>query len=172
MTRFALAVTSVLLLAAASGASAQGFVPPRPRAADLSGPRVGITVLSPGVVDALAERELAVRPVITQFGWQLEKQFYGKDSGLTAVTEWVLLVGGLEQSVAVPSLSWLIGLRTASGTEFGVGPNLTPAGAALAFAAGVSFRAGPMNVPLNVAVVPAKAGTRVSVLTGFNLRRK
>jgi hypothetical protein len=27
-------------------------------------------------------------------------------------------------------------------------------------------------VPVNVAVVPSKAGTRVSVLTGFSLRRR
>ena len=30
---------------------------------------------------------------------------------------------------------------------------------------------GVLNVPMNFAVVPTKAGTRVSVLTGFVLRR-
>ena len=64
------------------------------------------------------------------------------------------------------------GLRTSDGTEFGVGPNVTPAGVALAFAFGVTLRAGIMNVPMNIAVVPSKAGTRVSFLTGFNMRRR
>jgi hypothetical protein len=82
-----------------------------------------------------------------------------------------VLLGGLDQSVVLPSLSWMVGLRTREGAEFGIGPNITPAGAALAMAAGVTFRAGALNVPLNVAVVPAKSGTRVSVLSGFTLRR-
>ena len=33
------------------------------------------------------------------------------------------------------------------------------------------FRMGVLNVPVNVAVVPSKAGLRVSFLTGFALRR-
>jgi hypothetical protein len=41
---------------------------------------------------------------------------------------------------------------------------------ALAFAAGVTFRSGILNVPVNVAVVPSKDGTRISMLTGFNMR--
>jgi hypothetical protein len=145
-------------------------VPPIARTVSLAGPRIGMTVLSPGVVDKLRERGVEVGPVITQFGWQIEKQFFSTNSGLTAVTEWVGLLGGLEESVAIPSLTWMVGLRTRSGAEFGVGPNITPAGAALAVAAGVTFRAGVLNVPINVAYVPSKAGPRVSVLTGFNLR--
>ena len=108
---------------------------------------------------------------VSQFGWQFEKQFFAKGGGLTAVNEWVLLFGGLDQGVVLPSVSWLVGLRTSTGSEFGVGPNVTPAGVALAVAAGTTFRAGPMNVPVNIAVVPSKAGMRVSFLTGFNMRR-
>jgi hypothetical protein len=112
-----------------------------------------------------------VGPAISQFGWQFEKQFYTKSSGVTALNEWVVLVGGLDQSVAIPSVSWLVGLRTKEGAEFGVGPNVTPAGAALVVSAGVTFRAGILNVPMNFAVVPTKVGTRVTVLTGFTMRR-
>src|SRR6185503_13117238 len=108
---------------------------------------------------------------ISQFGWQFEKQFYSKGSGVAAVNEWVLLLGGLDQGVTIPSATWMVGLRTREGTEFGVGPNVTPAGVALAFAAGVTLRAGILNVPMNVAVVPTKAGTRVTMLTGFTMRR-
>lgn len=79
-------------------------------------------------------------------------------------------VGGLEQGVTLPSLTWLVGLRSAGGAEFGLGPNVTPAGVALALAGGVTFRSGALNVPVTFAVVPSKAGMRVSMLTGFNLR--
>ena len=97
-------------------------------------------------------------PHVSQFGWQFEKQFYTKGSGVTMVTEWVALLGGLEQSVALPSLSWMVGVRTRDGAEFGIGPNITPAGTALVLATGMTFRAGAMNVPVNVAVVPSKSG--------------
>jgi len=153
---------------------AQTVIPPPPLAktVSLSGPRFGVTSLSDGVVAKLQERLIDVRPMITQFGWQFEREFYAKTSGVAAVNEWVVLIGGLDQGVVLPSLSWLVGLRTSEGTEFGIGPNVTPAGVALALAAGVTLRAGIMNVPMNIAVVPSKAGTRVSFLTGFNMRRR
>ena len=144
--------------------------PPVAKTVSLSGPRFGFTSLSEGIVDKLHERSIDVRPAITQFGWQFEKEFYGKQGGLAAVNEWVVLLGGLEQGVVLPSLSWLVGLRTSSGAEFGLGPNITPAGVAMAFAAGVTFRQGVLNVPVNFAVVPSRDGMRVSILTGFNMR--
>jgi hypothetical protein len=161
---------ALITLAISTPAAAQSL-PPVTKTVNLSGPRIGFTSLSDGVVEKLAERTIEVRPIITQFGWQFEKQFYSKGSGLTAVNEWVFLLGGLEQGVALPSLSWIVGLRTREGAEFGIGPNVTPAGVALAMAAGVTFRTGAMNIPMNFAVVPSKSGLRVSMLTGFNFRR-
>ena len=146
--------------------------PPLTKTMSLEGPRVGFTSLSPGVIETLRADGINVRPLITQFGWQFEKQFYSKGTGLSALSEWVVLLGGLEQGLAVPSLNWIVGLRTSEGAEFGIGPNLTPAGAALAVAAGVTFRTGALNIPMNVAVVPSKTGVRVSVLSGFNFRRR
>jgi hypothetical protein len=35
----------------------------------------------------------------------------------------------------------------------------------------MTFRAGALNVPVNLAVVPSKSGVRVSLLAGFNTRR-
>jgi hypothetical protein len=66
----------------------------------------------------------------------------------------------------------VVGIRTRDGAEFGIGPNITPAGSALVVAAGMTLRSGALNVPLNVAVVPAKSGLRVSLLSGFSLRRR
>jgi hypothetical protein len=138
----------------------------------LSGPRFGATFLSPGLVERLDhDFDVQAGSVVTQFGWQFEKRLYAGHGGLTTVTEWVFLVGGVEQGLFLPSLSWLVGLRTGSGTEFGVGPNFTAAGTGLVLAAGRTFRAGALNLPVNLAVVPSKAGVRVSLLLGFNTRR-
>ena len=162
---------AITILALSAPALAQAPPPGVPKVISLRGPRVGFTSLSPGVVERLKENAIDVAPLITQFGWQFEKQFYSKGTRLAAVSEWVVLVGGLEQSVAIPSLNWIVGLRTSEGAEFGIGPNLTPAGAALAIAAGVTFRTGAFNIPMNVAVVPSRSGVRVSMLSGFNFRR-
>lgn len=169
------AVLMIVFSAVAVTAFAQDSVditnpPPPVRSVNLSGPRFGFTSLSDGVVQKLQERDITVSPAISQFGWQFEKQFYSKSGGLAAVNEFVALVGGLEQGVVLPSVSWLVGLRSPTGVEFGLGPNITPAGVALALAGGVTFRSGALNVPVTFAVVPSKDGMRVSMLTGFNMR--
>jgi hypothetical protein len=137
----------------------------------LSGPRVGATFLSPGVAEKFRDHQIDAGWALSQFGWQFEKRIKTGPSGLSAVNEWVVLAGGLEQGVVIPSLSWLVGLRSASGVEFGLGPNVTPAGVALAVAGGLTVSKGALNVPFNIAVVPSRAGVRVSVLTGFNMKR-
>jgi hypothetical protein len=146
--------------------------PPRPKKLNLSGPRVGVTFLSQGVRDKIADTTSFddLKPVVSQFGWQWEKQIAGNEGGLVCLTEWVLLVGGIEQSTLLPSLTWLVGVRSANGIEFGVGPNITTAGTAIALAAGVNVRRGTLSFPINLAVVPSKSGVRVSLLVGFTTR--
>jgi hypothetical protein len=167
------ATLSLLLLVVAIPAAAQNVIPPppRPTVANLSGPRFGITMLPESTVETFREHNFDLRPAISQFGWQFEKQFYAKDGGIAVLNEWVVLVGGLDQGVALPSLSWLVGMRTANGTELGVGPNVSASGMALAIAAGTTLRAGFLNVPVNLAVVPSRSGMRISFLTGFSVRR-
>lgn len=162
----------LVLVGSASSLAAQtpALIPSPVKTVSLSGPRFGVTFLDEGVVAKLAERHIAVGDSISQFGWQFEKQFYAREGSVAAVNEWVVLLGGLDQGVAIPSLSWLVGVRSRDGAEFGIGPNVTPGGVALALAGGITFRAGALNVPVNVAFVPAKAGTRISVMTGFNMR--
>lgn len=160
-----------LVIALAAPAAAQ-IAPPAASEVNLAGPRFGVTVLSEDfVARLLREQSIELAPVISQFGWQFEKQFYGRKGGPAAITEAVVLLGGLEQGVILPSLSWLAGVRTPDGFEFGAGPNITPLGVALAAAMGKTFRVGILNVPVNVAVVPSRSGLRVSFLTGFALRR-
>jgi hypothetical protein len=137
-----------------------------------SGPRFGVTWLGGAITDSIkTQYDMDVAPVITQFGWQYERQFASLEQGPVALNEWVLLIGGLDQGAFIPSLTWLVGIRTPGNFELGVGPNATPAGVALALSTGMTFRSGALNVPVNVAVVPSRIGTRASILTGFNLYR-
>jgi hypothetical protein len=159
------------MVALATPAFCQTPVTP-PEPISLSGPRFGLTVLSDGILGKLKENELDVKSTISQFGWQFERQIKTSDQGLTALNEWVFLVGGLDQGVALPSLSWLVGIRTPEGVEFGAGPNFTPLGVGLVAAFGVTVKTGALNVPVNFALAPSRLGMRVSVLTGFNMRRR
>lgn len=135
-----------------------------------SGPRFGVTFLSGSITEKLqTDYNIEVAPVITQFGWQFERQFASLENGPVALNEWVLLVGGLDQGAFLPSLTWLVGIRTPGNFEIGVGPNATPAGVALALSTGYTFKVGALAVPINMAIVPSKYGVRASVLTGFNM---
>jgi hypothetical protein len=137
-----------------------------------SGPRFGVTWLGGSTIDTLRSKyDVDVASVITQFGWQFEKQFASLENGPVALNEWVILIGGLDQGVFLPSVTWLVGVRTPGNFEFGVGPNVTPAGVALAISMGVTFKAGALAIPVNTAIVPSRYGLRASILTGFNVYR-
>lgn len=165
--------TLCVMLATAAAADAQSLPRGVTDVVDMSGPRFGLTMLNQKSVDTLLEkRAISVRPTIAQLGWQFERRLYTNGDGTTMLMEWVPLVSGLDQGVALPSLNWLVGLRTASGTEFGVGPNITPLGVGLVAAAGVTAKAGALHIPFNIAVATSRSGARVSVMTGFNLRRR
>lgn len=153
----------------------------------LDGPRVGVTYLPPDLVDELNDvlsdddcydeasgtrtrcEVIGDVPVVSQFGWQFERRFFQTDGGVSGVTEWIPLVGGLERGLFLPSLTFLIGIRGESGFEAGVGPNITALGSGLALAAGMNNDVGGLNVPVNVAAVLGGDGLRASVLVGFNL---
>lgn len=166
-------VAAWIVLATCAAAHAQTLPRGVTDIVDMSGPRVGLTVLNQQSVDTLFERHnVELRPLVSQFGWQFERRLYTNGDGVTMLTEWVPLVSGLEQGVALPSLNWLVGVRTSAGTEFGVGPNITPIGVGLVVAAGVTVRTGALHVPFNFAIATSKTGARVSVLTGFNIRRR
>ena len=169
-----LTVVLLALLAVPVAAQEAGPPPPAPRVdtrpVHLGGPRVGVTMLTGELADRVSE-ELDAGPFISQFGWQFENQLFTTDRGLSGVTEWVLLVGGLEQSVVLPSGTFLVGLRSRGGAEIGFGPNVSAAGAAYVLGAGVTFRYGELQFPLNASVAMSKEGPRISLLTGFSILR-
>ena len=89
----------------------------------LSGPRFGFTAFTGAV--AAGRQALGKQPIMSQFGWQFETQIVSTASGNQALMEWIVLLGGLEQSERNLSLSWMAGYRLPNGLEMGVGPNLS-----------------------------------------------
>ena len=171
----AIALTAFAILAGSTPAWSQSNARPRgvTDTIDMTGPRFGVTMLNQRSIDTLLEKKnISVQPMISQFGWQFERRLYTNGDGITMLTEWIPLISGLDQGVALPSLNWLTGLRSASGNEFGIGPNITPLGVGLVVAAGVTMRTGALHVPFNVAVATSKSGARLSFMTGFNVRRR
>lgn len=160
-----------LLLGVATTARAQSDRYAQRMPEERSGPRFGVTYLGGAIPDSAKAYGVEVSRMITQWGYQFERQFFAIEGGPTAVNEWILLIGGLEQSEFIPSISWIVGLRLPNDIEFGAGPNVGAGGTALVLTAGRTWRQGGVNVPVNLAVVPSKIGTRVSVMTGFNMHR-
>jgi hypothetical protein len=138
----------------------------------LAGPRIGFTILSQKYIDHISnEYDTNVNAFMTQFGWQFETRVFTLENGTSGLFEFVPLVGGLEQGKFLPSLSALVGVRSAKGLEFGIGPNVSLGGAGLVLAVGTNFQTQGVNFPVNLALAPSKDGARVSLLFGFNSRK-
>src|SRR5262245_35379875 len=86
---------------------------------DRSGPRLGVAYIAGGSVTAEQLGE-SLSPVVSLFGWQVEHAFPTGVADLPMpIIEIVGLIGGLEQGRTLPSLSVVLGLRSASGWEAG-----------------------------------------------------
>ncbi|MEY4861250.1 MAG: hypothetical protein RL059_949, partial [Bacteroidota bacterium] len=121
------------------------------------GPRVGMTYLGVGTSrEKIAEafNRGDITPWISQFGWQFETRIFTLDDGACGLVEFVPMIGGLEQGLFLPSASGILGFRTRSGIELGVGPNLSLSGVGLVMAAGASFKIGKVTFPINVVFSP------------------
>mgnify|MGYP001192526401 CR=1 FL=1 len=140
----------------------------------LAGPRVGITMVSAGSLASLLRKDVPFFPedgepsirdewtgstgkhgaVMPQYGWQWESRFL--DGGdVVGLVEWIALVGGMEKGMFLPSVSSMVGLRTASGFEFATGPNLSLGGIAMVIGIGKTLKFGKLNIPVNIAYVPS-----------------
>jgi len=164
------------------------------------GPRIGFTYLGVGtsrekIADAFNRGDIT--PWISQFGWQFETRIFTLDDGACGLVEFVPMIGGLEQGLFLPSASGILGFRTRSGIELGVGPSLSLSGVGLVMAAGASFKIGKVTFPINVVFSPnitkttadsdqydpitntyitvpgveSKSGFRLSLVVGFNSRK-
>jgi len=168
----------------------------------LAGPRVGMTFITQGSTadfihkgfDYVDRDDVKLGETgsafTTQYGWQWESRFADGGGDVVGIVEWIALVGGMEQGLFLPSISSVIGARTANGLEFGVGPNLSLSGIGMLFAVGHNFKSGSLNIPVNLVFMPGKnvdgtylgangtnmdnpynTGTRISIMVGFNMSK-
>jgi hypothetical protein len=133
----------------------------------ISGPRIGVTQVVGALADELEDED--INPTLTQFGWHIEHRFVSNTGKIAMLVEIVPLVAGVEQNTFLPSISALIGMRTLSGWEIGVGPNASVAGTAVVFAGGRTFDIDGIYIPVNVAYTHSTNGGRVSLIIGFGL---
>ena len=150
------------------------------------GPRVGATYIfvddwtsyDNTIQKAFPDNARTYFPVITQFGLNIEQRIrLGTTKSHFAFQE-VLLVGGIDQNVVIPSLSTLIGFRSQAGLEIGIGPNFAMSvkdgnpvlGMSVVIAAGWTFSFEGVYVPVNIAIVPTPrdGSPRLTIVTGFN----
>ena len=170
----------------------------------LAGPRLGFTFISAGpIADVLNEgfdNDIEMNGTTggaftTLYGWQWESRFADGGGEIVGIVEWIVLVGGMEKGMFLPSASSIIGARMGNGLEFGVGPNLSLSGIGMVFGVGYNFKSGNLNLPINISVIPGKGmtdeihhydpngdnhweeeykfntGTRVAITLGFNMSK-
>ena len=150
---------------------------PHQRGLSLGGPRFGASYVSGAGFNKLKDAiKLAkpdagdIDPVMTQFGWQIEYRMFRTSSGVTALTELIPLVGGMDQGLAIPTCTWLVGMRSRKGWEVGFGPNVGLDGVSMMAGVGYTADLGGINVPLNVGVGRGASQTNsLSFSVGFNL---
>lgn len=93
-----------------------------------SGPRVGYSFLTGDLKDFAQRPEsqggLGIYPGVSMIGYQLEKQYIGTEN-FSALGEFMFTLSGLEQGVAIPSVTLMNGLRFGkAGWEFAFGPGI------------------------------------------------
>jgi hypothetical protein len=171
------AAALVLMLGAAGPALAQEPEVPVERQLKrlprqhLAGPRFGFTTFT-GDVAELRQRA-GLQPIMTQFGWQFETQIVSLESANQALLEFVVLMGGFEQSEFNLTGAWLAGYRTETGLEFGVGPSVSYNADAedyttsMIIAGGATLPFGDLYVPVNLAIAIAEGGPRITTLLGW-----
>ena len=171
----------------------------------LAGPRIGMTFITEGStadflhkgIDYVTEDGKTYKldetgsAFTTQYGWQWESRFADGGGEVVGIVEWVALVAGMEQGKFLPSLTSVIGARTSTGFEVGVGPSLSLSGVGMVFAIGKNFKSGSLNMPVNLVFMPGKdtdgswyneidgsyndytysSGARISLMIGFNLAK-
>jgi hypothetical protein len=111
-------------------------------------------------------------PVVSLFGITVEQRILlGQTRSHFAFQE-IVLVGGLEQGIALPEGAFLIGYRDNSGFEVGAGPILHLGGVGVVVAIGytISFRG--MYVPVDLSLIIPNTGRPASIgfTTGFNFQ--
>ena len=143
---------------------------------NLSGLRLGFTIVPGQGKTRESLDKKGIGEVISQFGWHWEHLLNPSGGGPAFLTEWIVLVGGVEYGTLIPGVTLTFGIREPRGFEFGLGPNLLVGGetgmtTALVVAAGKTFDFGGASIPLNLAFVTSPGGIRIEFILGYAIER-
>ena len=156
----------MVFAAAGSGLAAQEEAP---RTHLVFGPRLGISavIMAPGDFNdqmqaLLSDSSRTFFPVFTQMGVVLQQLLPLGSTGISLTFQQTLLMGGLEQSMPIPSAFMTIGCRMPFGLELGLGPYATVTAdggsthfvLAIAYTLGWVFALPGFTVPLTLEFVP------------------
>ncbi len=143
---------------------------------NLGGPRFGLTYV-PGETQLAEELDHHdMGRVLSQFGWHFEHQVIPRGGGPQFILEFVPMLAGVGYGKIIPNLTLAMGMRSPSGWEFGMGPNLTvsktvddevEARTSLLLAIGKSFNYSGVSIPVNLAFTTSPQGNRVSLIFGY-----
>ncbi|MSP93526.1 MAG: hypothetical protein EXR79_17330 [Myxococcales bacterium] len=154
-------------------------VPPvadRPNYMSLSGPRMGVSFLNGRSYKALQARVgESAYPIVTVIGWQFEHAWMASKSGTAGLVEIVPTIAGFNQGVFAPGLNLVMGIRSASGIEGGMGVQASisdermPLSVGALFAGGATVRTEGLNFPIHLVWVMSQESQRVGIVVGFSL---
>lgn len=145
-----------------------------PKYVSLSGPRVGVSFLQGKSFKSLQERVEGAYPFVTTLGWQFEHAWLSGDDGTAGLVEIVPTVSGFNQSLFIPGVNALFGVRSGSGLEFAVGGQVAVVGGQEMFSAGALFAAGvtvhtkSLNFPIDLIWVSSQQSNRIGIVVGFS----
>ena len=111
-------------------------------------------------------------PVYTLFGINFEQRILLGNTRSHFAFQEIILIGGLEQSIALPIGAVLIGYRDASGFEFGTGPLINFAGVGVVLAIGWTISVRGVYIPIDISITLPNRDrpTGISLTTGFNFK--
>jgi hypothetical protein len=149
------------------------------------GPRIGVTgvIAKPSDFDDFIEdifpKSRDYFPVYSEIGLAVEQRVRIEGNGYQWFFQERILVGGLDQTVALPSLSLLLGVSTPFGLEIGLGPDFSleskSGGAVIAPAmvyavAWTFYISDGTKIPVTFSAVPIppEGKARLSVLAGLD----
>lgn len=171
----AIVTVCLLVLAATSAVNAQSNDQRPAGFSFVIGPRVGgsYTFMTPSDYSTFVQKLYPPNnyfPANTLFGVNFEQRILLGHTRSHFAFQEIVLIGGLEQSIAMPTGAFLIGYRDFSGFEMGVGPIVNMAGVGVVAALGWTLSFQGVFIPIDVSVT-LPSGARAASLgltTGFN----
>jgi hypothetical protein len=157
-------LATVALLATASAAETT----PTPPYRYMHGFRIGYSYINGG-----EQHERLSTPHLFVMGYEATQRISGGE-WLNIITVQNFMVGGMNQSVFIPTANFLLGFEMNEQFQIGVGPNFSPFSDPsemihMIGAVGYTPKVGDFNVPLHVSYIPDVDGNfRVAATTGVN----